>query len=250
MDASHLAAAAVAVVLCGAAGLLVPWTIGRLPEPEPEPDEEQGPDEEPRPDEEPKELYVDIAARPRLALVAGGWSAVCGGLAGLATGWTWGWLVAVPVVPVLVALSVVDLRTRLLPKVLTRVAGALVALTVVVAWVASQDTADLVRAVVGAVLAYVVFAVAWFIYPPGMGYGDVRLSAVLGGALGFLGWGPLFVGLYAGFLIFGLPGLLLALVRWDRRLLRTAYPFGPFMIVGALIGVLWGTDLWARFTAA
>ncbi len=244
MDASQLAAAAVAAVLCGAAGLLVPSMIGRLPEPEPEPDEE------PLPGEEPKELYVDIATRPRLALVAAAWSAVCGGLVGLATGWTWDWLVAVPVVPVLVALSVVDLRTRLLPKVLTRGAGALVALTILVAWVATQDTSDLVRAVVGALMAYVVFALAWFIYPPGMGYGDVRLSAVLGGALGFLGWGPLFVGLYAGFLVFAVPGLLLALVRWDRRLLRTAYPFGPFMIVGALIGVLWGTDLWARFTAA
>ena len=56
--------------------------------------------------------------------------------------------------------------------------------------------------------------------------------------------------IYAGFLIFGLPGLVLALVRWDRRLLKTAYPFGPFMIVGALLGVLWGADLWARFMAA
>ena len=45
-----LAAAAVAVVLCGAAGLLVPWLIGRLPEPEPEP----SPTGEPRPDEEPE----------------------------------------------------------------------------------------------------------------------------------------------------------------------------------------------------
>ncbi len=107
-------------------------------------------------------------------------------------------------------------------------AGALVALTVVVAWVAGQDTADLVRAVVGAVLAYVVLrGCCGSSTHAGMGYGDVRLSAVLGGALGYLGWGPLFVGLYAGFLIFGLPGLLLALVRRDRRLLRTALPVRP-----------------------
>ncbi|MEZ5092789.1 prepilin peptidase [Nocardioides sp.] len=248
MDASQLAAGAAAAVLCGAAGLLVPQLIARLPEPAPEPGDAE-PDPR-RADEPPKELYVDLAARPPRPRGAAAWAAVCGGLAGLAAGWSWGWLAVVPVVPVLVALSVVDLRTRLLPTVLIRIAGAMVALAVAVAWVATQDTGSVLRSLVGAVLAYLVFAIAWIIYPPGMGYGDVRLSAVLGGALGFLGWGPLFVGLYAGFLIFGLPGLVLALVRWDRRLLKTAYPFGPFMIVGALLGVLWGADLWARFMAA
>ena len=69
-----------------------------------------------------------------------------------------------------------------------------------------------------------------------MGFGDVRLAALLGLALGHVGWAELLVGVYSGFLVFGLPGLLLALVRWDRALLRTAFPFGPFMLVGALLG--------------
>jgi leader peptidase (prepilin peptidase) / N-methyltransferase len=73
-----------------------------------------------------------------------------------------------------------------------------------------------------------------------MGFGDVRLAALLGLVLGRLGVAELVVGVYAGFLVFGLPGLLLALVRRDRALLRAAYPFGPFMVVGALIGVLTG----------
>ena len=48
-----------------------------------------------------------------------------------------------------------------------------------------------------------VFCLLWSIYPPGMGYGDVRLSGVLGIALGYLGWGELLVGIYAGFLVGG-----------------------------------------------
>ena len=44
-------------------------------------------------------------------------------------------------------------------------------------------------------------------------------------------------------------GLLLALVRRDRRLLRAAYPFGPFMVVGALLGVLAGPALVGLITA-
>ncbi len=239
---ASLGTAAGAALACGLGGLLVPWTIGRLPEPEPDP--------EPHAEEPPKELYRDLAAAPGLGLTAAVWAAVCGGLVGWSLGWSWDLLVLLPMVPVLVALSVVDFRTRLLPTVLVRVALGLVVLGIVVSWLVTRDTPDVLRAVVGAAIAFVVFFLAWFIHPRGMGYGDVRLSGVLGLALGHLGWGELFVGLYAGFLVFGLPGLALAVVRRDRAMLRKGYPFGPFMILGALVGVLWGAALWSRFTGA
>ena len=89
-------------------------------------------------------------------------------------------------------------------------------------------------------IARSLFWLLWFIHSAGMGFGDVRLAALLGLALGHLGWAELLVGVYSGFLVFGLPGLLLAIVRRDRRLLRTAFPFGPFMVAGALVGVLTG----------
>ena len=82
-----------------------------------------------------------------------------------------------------------------------------------------------------------------------MGFGDVRLSAVLGLALGYLGWGELLVGVYSGFLVFGVPGLVVAVVRRDRQLLRTAFPFGPFMLVGALVGIALGPWVWANLVA-
>ncbi len=71
----------------------------------------------------------------------------------------------------------------------------------------------------------------WFVYPRGMGYGDVRLSGVLGIALGLPRLGAqLVLGIYAGFLLGGVGGLLLSLLRLvDRK----AYPFGPFMLAGA-----------------
>jgi leader peptidase (prepilin peptidase)/N-methyltransferase len=65
----------------------------------------------------------------------------------------------------------------------------------------------------------------------------VRLSGVLGIALGYLGWGPLLVGIYAGFLVGGLGGALLSSLRIVER---RSYPFGPFMFVGALVGGVWG----------
>ena len=56
-------------------------------------------------------------------------------------------------------------------------------------------------------------------------------------ALGYLGWGELLVGLYAGFLLGGVGGGLLSVLRVVER---KAFPFGPFMIVGALVGVVAG----------
>jgi len=40
--------------------------------------------------------------------------------------------------------------------------------------------------------------------------------------------------------IFALPGSLLALVRWNYQLMRVGFPFGPFMLIGALLGIFLG----------
>jgi leader peptidase (prepilin peptidase)/N-methyltransferase len=70
-----------------------------------------------------------------------------------------------------------------------------------------------------------------------MGFGDVRLAGLIGLALGWLGWGELLVGVYAGFLLGALVGGVLAAAKvLDRK----SYPFGPFMLVGAAMGVLLG----------
>lgn len=251
---AHLGAAAVAAVLCGLAGLLVPAVIGGLPEPAPDPEPDLGeadrPATEPVPEPEPKESYADIGASPGLGWRAALWAALSGGLAALSLGWSWSLLVVLPVVPVLVALSIIDFRTRLLPTALVRLAAVLVVAGIVVVWVVERDGSDVVRALIGAAVSFVWFFLLWFVNPRGMGYGDVRLSGVLGLALGSLGWGEVLVGMYAGFLIFAIPGLVVAVVRRDRSVLRKGYPFGPFMILGALVGVVWGGDLWSRFMGA
>lgn len=55
-------------------------------------------------------------------------------------------------------------------------------------------------------------------------------------ALGWYGWWAVFVGTFAGFALGAAVALgLMALRRIDRR---TAVPFGPFMLLGALGGVL------------
>jgi leader peptidase (prepilin peptidase)/N-methyltransferase len=139
------------------------------------------------------------------------------------------------------ALAMIDLDTKRLPDVLTLpsyvVGGVLLAIPAMVD--ARGD--DLVRGLLGAAVAFGLYFALCFAYPAGMGFGDVKLSGVLGLYLGFLGWGELAVGLFAGFLLGGLFGVVLMAARRGGR--KTAVPFGPFMLLGTLLAVLVGGDL-------
>ena len=256
----YLDTAAAMAALGLASGLGVPALIARIPEP-PSDEEEiddadtvtpsditEGVAPPSAPDdvaEEPKELYASIASVRGLGSRCAVASAIVGAVVGGRVGWSWELLFLMYLVPVGVALAVVDWRTRLLPTKVIAPSYAAVAGLAVLAALLGDAWPDLVRAGWGWAVAGGTFLLLWLIFPRGMGYGDVRLSGVLGIALGYLGWGELLVGVYAGFLLGGIGGTLLTLLRIvDRR----AYPFGPFMLVGALVGMVWGSSVAAFYT--
>ena len=80
------------------------------------------------------------------------------------------------------------------------------------------------------------FALAW-INPAGLGLGDVKLAGVLGGVLGWFGWPHVMVGVLAGFLLSGAVGLVILITRQGG--LKSEFPFGPWMILGATGGLMW-----------
>ena len=124
----------------------------------------------------------------------------------------------------------------MLPTRLIAPAYAVTLVTILVAWLADgRHLADLERTALGWLVYGGMFFVLWFVYPRGLGYGDVRLSGVLGLALGWVGWSELLLGIWDGLLLGGILGGLLAVVTRRRD-----YPFGPFMLVGALSGVVLG----------
>jgi leader peptidase (prepilin peptidase)/N-methyltransferase len=139
-----------------------------------------------------------------------------------------------------VVLGYVDARTRLLPTRLIAPSYAVVIGLVCVAAVLDADPHRLLRAGAGWVVMGGFYLLLWFVYPSGLGYGDVRLSGLLGIPLGYLGWASLVTGLYAGFVL-GAVGGLLVWVR--RRTRREHFAFGPFMLLGCLVGALFGPAL-------
>ncbi|MBX3195627.1 MAG: prepilin peptidase [Microbacteriaceae bacterium] len=142
-----------------------------------------------------------------------------------------------------IALALIDLDTKRLPNAI--VVPTLIAGTVLLAAAAlvRGDLVALAGAALGGAGLFVLYLVLALVSRGGMGMGDVKLAAVLGLYLGFLGWGNLLVGAFAAFVFGGVFGLALMLIRRAGR--RSAIPFGPWMILGAWLGIFAG-ELLAR----
>lgn len=80
----------------------------------------------------------------------------------------------------------------------------------------------------------------WIMKKPGMGGGDTMYAAVLGA---WLGWPGVAVGLLLSFVVGSVVGGLLMLRRGESRY----FPFGPAMVIGALLAHLWGDRLAAWY---
>ncbi|MCZ2402565.1 prepilin peptidase [Paenarthrobacter sp. Z7-10] len=136
-----------------------------------------------------------------------------------------------------VELSAIDLRHRLLPNPILLRAVVLGSVLLIAAAAAEGQFASLLRAVLGAVLLFVLYLVLAIINPRGLGMGDVKLAAPLGLFLAFHGWRALAEGAFLGFLIGAAAGLVLLASRRGSR--KSAIPFGPSMFVGAIVALLW-----------
>jgi len=159
-----------------------------------------------------------------------------------------GWGYVVPTLllaAVLVAVSVIDLRTFRIPDRITfpALAASLVAITAggAQALGGHDGFVHARNALVGMALYFGFLFIPHLVSPRGMGFGDVKLAGVLGGYLGWLGWGEIVVGGFTAFLLGGVIGIALLAVRRAGR--KSAIPFGPWMVLGALVAVLWGSAL-------
>jgi len=142
-------------------------------------------------------------------------------------------------VSLLIVCAVIDLRLMIIPDVITL---PMIVLTPLVVYL-SPDL-DWVSALIGVVAGGLsLYAIAWFYWlirrEVGMGMGDVKLLAAIGGWLGYQAVIPT---IFYGSLLGAITGI--AVMVATRRLsLRTAIPFGPFLAVGAIMHLIIGPYL-------
>lgn len=156
--------------------------------------------------------------------------------------WTRGQLPLLPAVLYLVgagiALSLIDVDVHRLPNAIVLPGYPVLAALLLGATAVSGDWAALLRAGVGAAILLGFYLIITLIHPAGMGWGDVKLSGLLGAVLGYVGWTALLVGAVAGFASGAVvAAAAMAIGRAGRR---TALPFGPFMFLGTAFGVTLG----------
>ena len=175
---------------------------------------------------------VEAAAGLLAALVIWRFGPTLAGLGSLVFAWT------------LLALSVIDLDTQLLPDALTLPLlwlGLLVNL--------GNTLTPLPSAVLGAAIGYLVL---WSVYwafrlltgKEGMGYGDFKLLAAIGA---WLGWSMLPLVILASSFVGAVVGIAMMLMQRQGR--GTPMPFGPYLAAAGLIALIWGSELTGHYLA-
>jgi leader peptidase (prepilin peptidase)/N-methyltransferase len=146
-----------------------------------------------------------------------------------------------------VALTMIDIDVQRLPDVITLPSYPVGLVLLGVAAVVDHSADSFVRALIGMAALFAFYALVWFIYPAGMGLGDVKLAGVLGLYLAWLGWGQLVVGAFAAFAVGAVVSVAIVAIAGGGR--KTKVPFGPFMLIGVLIGIYAGHPLAHAYTS-
>jgi leader peptidase (prepilin peptidase) / N-methyltransferase len=133
----------------------------------------------------------------------------------------------------LLAVTLTDLERRLIPnKILLTAAIAGVAIAAI------GDSSSLPERVLAAVAAGGILFLVVLAYPRGMGLGDVKLTALMGFYLGRNVAPAILVALLLGSIV----GLAM-IARHGAAARKQAIPFGPFLAVGGVVGLLAGDQL-------
>lgn len=146
-----------------------------------------------------------------------------------------------------VALAIIDIEKHTLPDVIV-LPGYLVGVALLgTASLLDADVVALGRMAAGAGILFAFYLALAIISPRGMGGGDVKLAGVLGLFLASLGWGELAVGAGAAFVLGGIYSIILLVTKRAGR--KSGIPFGPWMLLGAWVGIFAGQSIAGDYLA-
>lgn len=141
----------------------------------------------------------------------------------------------------LVPIALIDLDTKLIPNRLTGPAAILA----IVLGVALDPSGQVERLIAG-VAAAAALGLPSLINPKGMGLGDAKLLGVMGLYLGSAVAPAFFIALVSGMLV----GTWIVARKGMSAGRKTAIPFGPFLALGGVVGLLAGHELVSLYLTA
>ncbi|MGE5604961.1 MAG: prepilin peptidase [Bacteroidota bacterium] len=160
---------------------------------------------------------------PLVELITGGLTLLCWIRFGLSIDG----LMALILTYVLIAIAFIDLEHQIIPNALTLP-------MIVLGLVFRILQGEIVAGIIGGLIGGGLLIIVTLLYPKGMGMGDVKFLTMTGV---FLGWEKalftLFSGSFLGVMVI-IP--LMLLKKIDRK---SAFPFGPFLVIGTLIALYW-----------
>lgn len=139
----------------------------------------------------------------------------------------------------LIVVSIIDLKYKIIPNQITY-AG--IFLSLIFAFV--FDYITLFNAFLGIAIPSLVLFLIIFLSKGGMGVGDLKLAAMLGG---FLGYKYVLAGIFLGSLIGSIIGIYFIISKkWNGK---TMIPFGPLIALGTTIMIFFGRELFDLYIA-
>ena len=136
------------------------------------------------------------------------------------------------------ALAFIDLDVHRLPDLIVVPSYPIVFVLLLVPTVVTGQWGALLRAGLAGLALFVGYLVLALVSPggAGLGFGDVKLAGFLGLLLGWLGWGPVIVSVFAAFVVGGVIAVILLVAGRASRSSHIA--FGPSMILGAWVALM------------
>jgi len=133
----------------------------------------------------------------------------------------------------IVPASVIDLNHRIIPN-LINIPGAVLVFTVA----SIAEPGRIPEFAIAGIACFLFLGVAWFVFPQGMGLGDVKMALMIGLGTGRYAYVAMLSGFMASVVLSGW-----LLLRGGIGARKATFPFGPFLAFGAVVALLWGPDL-------
>jgi leader peptidase (prepilin peptidase)/N-methyltransferase len=165
-------------------------------------------------------------------------SGVVFGATAAAVGWDFSlpgffWFAAATLV-----LTLTDVDRKLIPNRITLPSGLIGGALLIVAGIADLAPERLLWMAIGSVGYTAFMTILALLVPGGLGFGDVKLAAILGGFLGYADPAYIAWGVIGAYVIGGAASLFLLITRIKSR--KDTIPFGPYMVVGSYVALWFG----------